>query len=273
MSPPFPALPDSWPATRETLHRYANAIGVVPRAHGIAHPQWWHISLKVRPDGLTTDNVPLPGGGVVALRLDLRRHQLVISSSDGSTIEFPLGEGITATEMGDRVIAAATGLGLPTDGYARERFESDDPRSYDPAAAETFFAAAVNAATVFEHQRALRDGRVGPVQLWPHGFDLAFEWFGTRVDKHEENGEVVESPSQINLGFYPGAEAYFYSNPWPFEPALLGHLLPHGAEWEQDDFQGTKLDYALVAGDPDGAAKLADYAQTVYEVAAPTLLT
>ena len=58
----FPALPAEYEPTRETLHAYARAVGSVPRAHGIAHPLWWHISLKVRPEGLVTDAVPLPAG-------------------------------------------------------------------------------------------------------------------------------------------------------------------------------------------------------------------
>jgi hypothetical protein len=56
----FPSL-TGWERTRETLHLYSKAVGVVPRAHAEFHPKWWHISLKVRPDGLVTDNMPLPG--------------------------------------------------------------------------------------------------------------------------------------------------------------------------------------------------------------------
>ena len=92
--------------------------------------------------------------------------------------------------------------------------------------------------------------------IWPHGFDLSFEWFGTRVERFEENGEVQEYPSQLNLGFYPTGDAYFYSNPWPFDESLPANELPHGAVWNTDGWQGTKLDYADLVGDPDAAAKV-----------------
>ena len=115
---------------------------------------------------------------------------------------------------------------------------------------------------------------MGPVQLWPHGFDLAFEWFGTRTETYEENGQITEYPSQINLGFYPaGDRPYFYSNPWPFEgDVLTGEPLPHGAEWHTDGWQGSVLHYDLLTGIPDANTKLLEYAKRVHELASPTLM-
>ena len=49
-TPIFPAL-TNWEPTRQSLHWYSRAVGVVPRAHGKFHEKWWHISLKVLPDG------------------------------------------------------------------------------------------------------------------------------------------------------------------------------------------------------------------------------
>ena len=63
---------DGWESTKETLHWYSKAVGVVPRAHAEFHPKWWHISLKVQPDGLVTDNMPIPGGGIFSLKMDLK---------------------------------------------------------------------------------------------------------------------------------------------------------------------------------------------------------
>ena len=224
----FPPL-EGFEPTRKTLHLYSNAIGVIPRVHGIAHPKWWHISLKLRPDGLTTDNIPLPGGGVLALRLDLNQHQLVITSSSGETNSASLADGLTGSEMGDWVMTAVSQFGLKGD-YAREKFESDEPRSYDPDRAHHFFQILANVERTFQKHRVKLNDAVSPIQLWPHGFDTAFEWFGSRVERAEEHGEVQEFPSQLNLGFYPGNEGiepYFYSNPWPFESdELLDKPLP-----------------------------------------------
>lgn len=266
----FSSLADFEP-TRQTLHLYSQAVGVIPRVHGIAHPKWWHISLKPRPDGLTTDNIPLPNGGVLALRLDLHQHQLIVASSSGETKTVRLAEGLTGTEMGEWVITAVSYFGLQNN-YPREKFANDEPRQYDPEQAERFFGVLTNVARTFEKHRASLDGPVSPVQVWPHGFDIAFEWFGNRVERSQEHGETHEFPSQLNLGFYPGGDPYFYSNPWPFEAdKLLDKPLPAGARWHTDGWQGTMLPYSELVDRPDAEDRLLEYAKAVYELAAPTL--
>ncbi len=216
----FPTLTGLEP-TRKTLHLYAHAVGVIPRIHAVKHPKWWHISLKVRPEGFVTDSMPLPGGGSFALRMDLRRHEVVLYNSRGEAKSFDMQAGKTGTAFGDQLIGALAGWGVEGE-YAREKFESDEPRIYDPAQAELLFTAMVNAANLFEQHRAALPGKTGPVQIWPHGFDLAFEWFGTRQVPQEEHGETSMLPAQLNLGFYPGGpDPYFYSNPWPFEADAL----------------------------------------------------
>ncbi len=266
----FPSL-DEFEPTRQTLHWYSQAVGVVPRVHGIAHPKWWHISLKLHPDGLTTDNIPLPEGGVLALRLDLNQHLLVVTSSSGETNSVGLKDGLTGSEMGEWVITAVSHHGLKGT-YPREKFSSDEPRQYDPEQAQRFFGVLANVARTFEAHRASLAGPVSPVQIWPHGFDIAFEWFGTRIERTEEHGEVQEFPAQLNLGFYPGGEPYFYSNPWPFAAdELLGKPLPHGASWHTEGWQGAKLPYRHLVDQPHAEVMLAHFAKAVYELAAPTL--
>ena len=267
----LPKLPASWESTRSTLHAYAGAVGAIARRHGIAHPKWWHVSLKVRPSGLVTDPVPLPDGGSMQVRMDIVNHQIAVESSRGATATVPMNEGLTSTAVGDALIAAIADLGLGGD-LDRTKFESDDARPYDGAAASLMFAVFIDVATVFERHRAGVDGSVGIVQLWPHGFDLAMDWFGTRSEVYEEDGKATEHPSQLNLGFYPGGDAYFYSNPWPFDGAeLMARPLPHGAQWHTEGWEGSILPYASLVDDPAGLEKLADYARAVFDAAAPTL--
>ena len=262
--PPFPA---SWGATRRTLHAYARAVSAIPRAHAVAHPHWWHLGLAVRPEGLTTVPVPLPGGGALAGRLDPRRRALVLTTSTGESREFPLDAGWTGSEMGDRVTAAAADFGL-AGGYDRERYADDEAGPYDVEAAAAFFTAVVKVAGAFEEFRARLDPlRVSPVQVWPHGFDMAFDWFGTRSVPHEDG----HLPAQLNLGFYPGTEAYFYSNPWPLERSLLAAALPTGARWHTEGWEGAYLGYEAVRSVPDGRARLLEFAAAVHDLAAPTL--
>ena len=267
----FAPLDEQWEPTRATLHAYAKGVGAIARAHAVFHPKWWHISLKVRPNGLVTDNLPLPGGGSVALRMDLVGDSVVIEASDGTSSSVPMSDGLTGTEFADTLIDAVAEYGLESD-YLREKFVDETPREYDPRAATALMTVFVNANTVLERRRATLGDSVGPVQVWPHGFDLAFEWYGTRVERYEKAGEVQAHPAQLNFGLYPAGRAYFYSNPWPFEgEALLGVALPHGAEWHTEGWEGSVLYYDQVAADPAAEIKVLEYAAAVMSAALPTL--
>jgi hypothetical protein len=204
--------------------------------------------------------------------MDLRRHTIRLISGQGEEKSWSMTEGLSSTALGDQILGAVAEFGLTGD-YARQKFEDEEPRLYDLAQAQNFLTALVSANDVLETVRAELSGEVGIVQLWPHGFDLAFEWFGTRVEKYEHNGEVGESPAQINFGFYPGEPIYFYSNPWPFEKdRLVDHSLPGGARWHEKGFEGTILPYADIVGDPEAKERLVAYFREVYRVASPTLL-
>ncbi len=267
---PLDSLPENLEPTRTTLHAYALAVGAVPRVHAITHDKWWHSSLKVAVDGLATERMAF-ARGTFRLRMDLHRHEIVVETSTGGAQRFSMREGFTGTEMGDALIAAVAELGLEGD-YARNKFAGDEPLVYEPEVASAFLGVLTNVEWTLATHRATLGGSVGPLQVWPHGFDLAFEWFGTKVERSEEHGETVAVPAQLNLGFYPRGDAYFYSNPWPFDAeALLGVALPSGAVWHTDGWQGSMLRYADVAGLPDAADRVLDYAKAVFDAASPTL--
>jgi hypothetical protein len=271
----FPSLAGFEP-TRQTLQLYSRVVAAVPRAHGEFHPQWWHVSLKVRPDGLITDPVALPDGGALRLKMDLVAHQIVLTANGERVASFAMAGGTSSSEMGDRVLGEVAELGLAGE-YDRARFENHDRREYDRRLVGEFLKALVEADRIFKQHRATLPGERGPVQLWPHGFDLAFEWFGSRVEVYEENGERQEYRSQLNLGFFPGGPEtapYFYSNPWPFDgDELLSQALPEGASWHTNGWQGTILPYAALEADPDAEQRLRGYAERVFELSAPTLTT
>jgi len=269
----FPDL-TGWEPTRDTLYIYSQAVGVIPRAHAEFHPKWWHISLKVLPNGLITKEMSLPTDGTFLVKLDLQQHKALIVANGAVAGEVSLTEGLTGTEFGDQLLAIVANLGLTAD-YARDKFENDELRAYDPAMAEKYLTTLVNTDRIFKQHINSLSGEVGQVQLWPHHFDLAVEWFGTRVVEYREGNEVQKYPSQLNLGLSPGdaghPEPYFYSNPWPFEKELLNKPLPAGARWFTDGWEGTIFPYAELAGDANAEERLLDYACAVYQAAAPTL--
>lgn len=270
----FPSL-EGFEPTRQTLQLYSRVVAAVPRTHGEFHPKWWHVSLKVQPDGLTTDKVALPDGGLLQLKMDLVEHDIILTV-DGEVVNtLSMAHSRSSTAIADNVLSAAARLGLEGE-YERERFENDDPREYDPAKVGDFLTALVNADRIFKQHRAALSGEMGPVQLWPHGFDLAFEWFSTRMLGYEEQGVRKEQPAQLNLGFFPGGpevDPYFYSNPWPFEAdVLLGEALPEGVSWHTEGWQGTILPYETLADDPDAEERLLAYAKRVFELSSGTLM-
>ncbi|KAA3646453.1 MAG: hypothetical protein DWQ07_09575 [Chloroflexi bacterium] len=275
MSETLPALTD-WGATKQTLHYYAKGVGVIP--HGVAkvqtdlaHPKWWHISLKMGAAGLTTEKMALPDGGEFWLALNGSNHEVVLETSKGDKQTFSMTQGKTSTEFGNQLVDAVEALGVKGE-FKRDEFENGEPREYDQTKAETWWQAIqVINATMSKHHDNI-SGEIGPVQLWPHGFDTAFEWFGTRKVSYEG----AEHPSQLNFGFSPGEpshpEPYFYSNPWPFEEEKLTAVeLPHEAKWHVGDWQGSIYEYSALVGDPEASDKLFEYFAKVYEAAAPTL--
>lgn len=92
----------------------------------------------------------------------------------------------------------------------------------------------------------------GPVQLWPHHFDIA-----VLVALEEGHAERARS---IGVGVSPGdeyyAEPYLYASPYPRPEASSLPALPTGARWHTKDFlaavaTATEL---LALGDPRAAA-------------------
>lgn len=269
-APTLPPLPETWEETRATLHAYSRGVSAVPRAHALAHPKWWHVGLEIGPTGLATPPVALPAGGAFQLRMDLRKHATSLETSHGEALDFDMTAGVSGTGFADQLIAAISDLGLEGD-YDRSKFENDEPRKYDPDAAETYFAALTDVVAAFRSHAHSLEGEPGPVHHWPHNFDTSVEWYGTRMVEHEEGGEAEQLPAQINLGFYPEGRPYFYSNPWPFDEALTASELPHGAEWHTEGWQGTILYYDTLVGDPAALRKVQEYAAAVHQLASPGL--
>ena len=270
----FPSL-KGWEPTRDTLHWYSKAVSVIPREHASFHPKWWHISLKVTPEGLITDEMPLPESGSFYIKMNLENHTVEINTNQGQFRQFSMTEGLTSTEFWDQLLMAVADLGL-TGEYDRTKFENDETRDYNEGDANKYFSALKFADLVLKEHRLTIRGEVGPVQLWPHNFDLAFEWFGTRVIDSGAGKNRIETGSQLNLGFAPGddshLEPYFYSNPWPFEKDYyIDKNLPTGASWFTNSWQGTLLPYNELVGDLCAKERLLEYANTVYQISLPTL--
>jgi hypothetical protein len=230
------AHPDlsGWEPTRDTLSWYAKAVGSIPRVLLEAHPKWWHISLKINPRGLITDPIPRAQteGETVSLLMDLKDQVLRILDPRGTGRTFSLSEGLPAIDFGEKLITELAEMGIEG-AFDVSRFNNDKLRTYHEAHASAYLDAVTKIAEIQQSQKSEIRGKSGPVQLWPHHFDMAFEWYGTKQVTFVEQGYTQSYPSQINFGFSPGDEShpepYFFSNPWPFHGSLISHPLPSGA--------------------------------------------
>lgn len=272
MAESFPDL-SGWEPTRDTLHRYAKLLGAVRRTCTEPHPLWWHISLRPAAAGLATGELAAPGGGGrLSLTLDLERHQLRLAAPGGER-SLPLDGGLTATELGCRALAHLAELGAEVE-VDEEHFGDGSACAYDRALAGRYLTALARAEACFAELRDALPGDPGPIQLWPHNFDLAFEWFGDRrVADEDDDGRPVESRTQVGFGFSPGdashPEPYFYATPWPFEAEFTIAPLPPGAEWRTEGWEGGLLPYASARR--GGEEVVRRFLRTVWETAAPAL--
>jgi hypothetical protein len=263
-------------ATRETLKAYSRVLSAVRRAHAPAHPRWWHLSLRVEPDGLRALPMAWPGRSDTTfdIVLDLRDHRVVVTAGSDVLPGPELEQGLSATALGDRLLHMLRGVGIAAIAD-REKYADEDARIYDPAAATAWLRAFQQAQGALHEVREYVEGERGPVQLWPHHFDLAFEWFGARAVEYVEDGEQREAKSQIGFGFsgVPSADdgewPYCYATPWPFQEEFAANELPKPAVWITEGWEGAMLPYAAVRA--RGGGLLTEFCRVVYEACAPRL--
>lgn len=266
----LPSLAD-WKPTREALHAYCRVLGGIRKQLSQPHPLWWHASLQVVSEGLTTG--PLALSGVAGeISLDLESHEAVISIEDSEEERIRLRPGLPGAELAAFCIAALTADG-EIEGLASADFDDMIPRQSDPEAARHFFTALRSVQTVFEEAKTLICGDCSPIQLWPHHLDLSFEWFTADPSTSETGSSSEDGRHQIGFGFSPGDEGqdepYFYANPWPFDQTLTELPLPGSARWHVEGWNGTLLTYAEVQS--AGVGLLLDYLRAVHAAAAGRL--
>lgn len=264
----------AWEPTRATLHAILQVLAAVPRRFSPHHERWWHIGFQVQAGDLRLQPVALPDGSALDLGLRLREPAAFAETDSGLRWSWPLGAGTGPEALADELFSAAARLGLA--GLDPAKFSDLGSLGYDPAHARRFFDLVLLNDRIFNAHREHLAGETGGVHLWPHGFDMSVEWFGTRRIEQASDGKVKTAPAQLNLGWSPGEEShpapYYYSNPWPFDPALTRHPLPSGASWMDGAWKGSILPYRELVGDPHGEARLREYARAVFELASPSLM-
>lgn len=288
-------MPTLWPeldVTRDhptfaMLHLVSQMLGKLRVTYSTWVNHGWHATLHPRPDGLAIDSI-MAGDVSFELMLDLCRHQVVLTVSDGRRDSLPLRPASIAelhaelVAMLDRHCLPLSFNGHPSEIADALAFAEDHAqRAYDPASAERLPDALALIVPVFERFRAGFRGKASPVHFFWGAFDLAVTRFsGHAAPPHP--GGIPGLPDRItreayshevsSAGFWAGgvtpAEPIFYSYAYP-EPLHFreADIAPDTARFDPDLGEFV-LPYGAVRAAADPAATLMEFLDTTYAVAA-----
>jgi hypothetical protein len=229
----WPSLPlDEWNETKQTLHRYCQMVGKVRLALAPFANHWWHVTLYVTVDGLTTGMMPVDEGRAVEVRLDLRDHAVLVVDSLGAAERFALLPRFACAHFHDELLAALGRLGVEVEvdmtPYDLEgpAFHADFEHDRYDADAVARFAQVLRSSTLVLEEFAGRfNGKRSPVHLFWHSFDLAHARFSGRRAPTRAGAGIVEAEAYshevIAFGFWPGDDQvpypayYSYTAPAP----------------------------------------------------------
>lgn len=264
-----PLIPANLTPTHNTIRGYAQVLGKIRRALAPKQKHWWHVSLQAATTGLTTTPVPV-GDFTFALRLDFTTHQLVIQTSRGEELRWPL-RGQSVATFCEQTLAGLAGFGIYPD-IDRNPFTDTTPGTYNPEVAEQYWQAFSQMDSVFKQFKGELRAETGPVQLWPHHMDLALLWFSGRLVPGQDPKDEENADEQMNFGFSPGDEGvpepYFYITAYPTPNGFATTPLPDDAYWHTEGFTGAILKYASLIEAEDPADKLLTFLRTVQQAGA-----
>lgn len=285
----LPAIPyQEWGPTRETLHRYLQIVGKLALARGIRRNHWWYMTLRNRPRGWSTVELGTARQGpVFTCEFDFFDHVLRIDTDHGGQAVVPLTDQTVAsfyTQTQDALRALDIDPSIahphPYDLPDKERpfAEDTEHKIYVPEHAHRAFKVYSQVGRILEEFSATFSGKVSPVQVFWHTFDIATQRYSPRqIPTPEGMDEATResySREQISSGFWFGdpdtPEPTFYSYTYPEPQGIEGKVLrPDPARWVVARGSHTayySYDAARASDDPVGCA-LAFY-ESAYEAGA-----
>lgn len=255
----FPKL-ISWEPTLTTLRAYSNVLSVITRTYSVSHPEENPAVLNVYPDGLISNSMPLPNSGAFSLRMDLRKHAVMLKTNHpGLEEKFVLREGLSVSAFANNMLEFIAKLGLEISNDPKD-FQDNSPRpDYDSDIAEKFFLAVLNGHRVLTQHRANIGGRSSTVQLWLSNLNLVFEWLGRRPLENRQNEQSYLR--YLIFGFSPGdshrSVPYFYVRSRIHNNEKLQKTpLPQPTHLETQYYEETLLEYEGLVDDNHSAEKL-----------------
>lgn len=284
----FPALPlAEWAGTKETLHRMAQVVGKIRLVASPRRNHWWNVPFHLTGTGITTRPMAAPDGQVFTIDFDFVAHQLRVTTIAGHDAAIPLTSQSVASFY-EQTTATLRDLGIGIEPARPTPFDLPDARrpfaedtehaTYDPAWANRAWYVLSQINLVFEEFAGEFSGKVSPVHLFWHSFDLAVTRFSDRrIDQPASADSVTReaySREVISAGFWFGDEnldapsIYSYTVPEP-QGLTDEPLRPAAAEWTVSrggHLAVLRYDDARAA--PNPRAAMLDFLHSSYEAGA-----
>ena len=246
---------NDWKETRDTIQKYAQMLGAIRENSTKPHPHWWHISLLVTDNGLTTTPLPVVKNSMdktFEVILDFQNHKLRIESNYRELKQISLtGQSLSA--LCDETCSLLTDIGV-TPSVDKSKFMDGKPGKYDPEYLMKYWKALKEVNELLNKFRDQLGGERSPVQLWPHHFDLSMSWFSGRLVPGKDPNDAESTKEQMMFGFSTGddgiPDAYFYITAYPIPEGFPNFDMPGGARWNTNGFQGGVMMYeSLIKAD------------------------
>ena len=280
---PWPPLPlDDWRDTRDTLHMWTQIVGKICLALTPRVNHFWNIALHLTSRGLTTPPLAYQGR-TFTMVFDFLEHALIIDTSDGARESIPLRPE-TVADFYQRLMGTLRGLGIdvriwtmPVEVPEPIRFDQDTVhRSYNPAAARTFWEILLAIKPVFESFRCDFIGKCSPVHFFWGSFDLAVTRFSGRLAPARPGADAITreaySHEVISHGWWPGGgpvnEPAFYAYAAPEPAGLKTAAVQPAAACYNTDLSEFILSYEAVRTSAAPEADLLAFLRTTYDAAA-----
>jgi Family of unknown function (DUF5996) len=280
---PWRPLPlDDWRDTRDTLQMWTQIVGKICLALTPRVNHFWNIALLVTSRGLMTPPLAYQGR-TFTMTFDLLEHELAIDTSDGARQSIPLRPE-TVADFYRRLMGTLHGLGIdvriwtmPVEVPEPIRFDQDRMhRSYDPAAARTFWEVLLAMKPVFDSFRGEFIGKCSPVHFFWGSFDLAVTRFSGRPAPARPGADAITreaySHEVISHGWWPGGgpvnEPAFYAYAAPEPAGLKTAAVQPAAAYYNTDLSEFILPYEAVRTSAAPEADLRAFLRTTYDAAA-----
>ena len=262
-----------WKETRDTLQKYAQMLGAIRENSTKPHPHWWHISLRVTDNGLTTTPLPVAKDSTdktFEVILDFQNHKLRIESNYRELKQISLtGQSLSA--LCDETCRLLTDIGV-TPSVDKSKFMDGKQGQYDPEYVMKYWKALKEVNKLMNKFRDELGGERSPVQLWPHHFDMSLSWFSGRLVPGKDPNDAESSKEQMMFGFSTGddgiPDAYFYITAYPIPEGFPNFDMLEGARWNTSGFQGGVMMYDTFANSNNPQEKLLSYFRTFQKAGA-----